>query len=81
MLGGALVQEPVNPSWETIPAPWHIFLMLCNPFHSLTVTEVGLDCDTLSVLFGSAGRGKRHSLPVLAKRSRTAGFRRVRLWV
>eukprot|EP00884_Botryococcus_braunii_P006258 jgi/Botrbrau1/15633/Bobra.4_1s0018.1 len=29
----------INPSWETIPATWHIFLMLCNPLHSVTVTE------------------------------------------
>ena len=34
------VQGRVSPSWDTISAARHIFLMLANPVHSLTVTEV-----------------------------------------
>ena len=30
----------MSPSWETIDAPLHIFLMLANPLHRLTFTEV-----------------------------------------
>ena len=30
----------MSPSWETISAPRHIFLMLANPVHRLTFTEV-----------------------------------------
>jgi lysophosphatidylcholine acyltransferase/lyso-PAF acetyltransferase len=29
-----------SPSWETISAPRHIFLLLCNPVHSVTCFEL-----------------------------------------
>ena len=29
-----------SPSWETISAPRHIFLLLCNPVHSATCYEL-----------------------------------------
>ena len=35
------MQGRVSPAWETISATRHIFLMLANPLHSLTFTEVG----------------------------------------
>lgn len=34
------VQGRVSPAWEMIPAPRHIFLMLCNPLHSVTCFEL-----------------------------------------
>jgi lysophosphatidylcholine acyltransferase/lyso-PAF acetyltransferase len=30
----------VSPAWETIGGIWHIFLMLANPLHSVTVYEL-----------------------------------------
>jgi hypothetical protein len=30
----------VSPAWETIPAARHIFLLLCNPAHSVTCYEL-----------------------------------------
>lgn len=30
----------VSPAWESIPAARHIFLMLANPFHSVTCYEL-----------------------------------------
>lgn len=35
------VQSRVSPAWETIGGAWHIFLMLANPLHTVTVYEVG----------------------------------------
>ena len=34
------VQNRISPSWETIDAKWHIFLMLCNPLHWVNIVEV-----------------------------------------
>ena len=34
------MQGRMSPSWETISAPRHIFLMLVTPVHHLTFTEV-----------------------------------------
>ncbi len=34
------LQGRVSMSWEMIPAPRHFFLVLCNPFHSVTCYEV-----------------------------------------
>ena len=31
----------VSPAWESIPPLWLVFLMLAEPWHSVTVTEVG----------------------------------------
>jgi hypothetical protein len=33
-------QSRVSPAWETIGGAWHIFLMLANPLHTVTVYEV-----------------------------------------
>lgn len=30
----------VSPAWETISGAWHIFLMLTNPLHSVTIYEL-----------------------------------------
>lgn len=30
----------VSPSWDTIPGSRHVFLMLCEPFHSVTCYEL-----------------------------------------
>jgi hypothetical protein len=35
-----LMQSRVSPAWETIRGAWHIFLMLANPLHTVTVYEV-----------------------------------------
>jgi len=34
------LQDRVSPAWEMIPAARHIFLMLCNPLHSVTAFEL-----------------------------------------
>ncbi len=34
------MQNRISPSWETIDAKWHIFLMLCNPLHWVNIVEV-----------------------------------------
>ena len=34
------MQSRVSPAWETIGGAWHIFLMLANPLHTVTVYEV-----------------------------------------
>lgn len=34
------LQGTLWPTWETIPAKWHIFLMLCHPRHKVTVMKV-----------------------------------------
>lgn len=36
----AVPQGRVSLSWEMIPAPRHLFLVLCNPLHSVTCYEV-----------------------------------------
>ncbi len=33
-------QDCVSPAWEMIPAARHLFLMLCNPLHSVTAFEL-----------------------------------------
>lgn len=33
-------EDRVSPAWEMIPAARHIFLMLCNPVHSVTAFEL-----------------------------------------
>lgn len=35
-----------SPSWETISAPRHIFLLLCNPVHSVTCFELPVHVPT-----------------------------------
>jgi lysophosphatidylcholine acyltransferase/lyso-PAF acetyltransferase len=35
-----------SPSWETITAPRHIFLLLCNPVHSVTCFELPVHVPT-----------------------------------
>ena len=48
------VQGSVSPAWESIAAPRHILLMLCHPFHSLTVCKARSAClgnDSIVILF------------------------------
>lgn len=33
-------EDRVSPAWEMIPAARHLFLMLCNPVHSVTAFEL-----------------------------------------
>ncbi|KAL4538455.1 hypothetical protein Ndes2526B_g03241 [Nannochloris sp. 'desiccata'] len=35
-----------SPAWETITAPRHIFLLLCNPWHSVTCFELPVHVPT-----------------------------------
>lgn len=42
----------VSPSWDSINALWHVFLVLANPIHSVTVYMVrSFSVDSLSFLF------------------------------
>ena len=56
------MQGRISMSWEMIPAPRHLFLVLCNPLHSVTCYEVRsvLRNPALVVclydIFGSASR-------------------------
>ena len=38
------LQGTVSPAWESISAPRHILLMLCHPFHSLTIYKACPAC-------------------------------------
>ena len=34
--------DRVSPAWDCVAAVWHVFLMLANPFHSVTARQVKL---------------------------------------
>ena len=57
------MQGRVSPAWETISATRHIFLMLANPLHSLTFTEVG--SSTLVAQIEPAGSLLQSRAPLL----------------
>ena len=34
--------DRVSPAWDSVTAVWHVFLILANPFHSMTARQVKL---------------------------------------
>lgn len=51
---GGWVQGRVSPTWESMQALQHVWLMLCIPFHSITAVEVRLPQARMS--------GRHHSV-------------------
>lgn len=56
------MQGRVSMSWEMIPAMRHLFLVLCNPLHSVTCYEVGVGDGTAENLICRCGIKTLHEL-------------------
>ena len=44
--------DRVSPAWDSVGALWHVFLMLANPFHSVTARQVNSHHSEVSVTGG-----------------------------
>ena len=42
--------DRVSPAWDSVGALWHVFLMLANPFHSVTARQVDPHHPEVSVI-------------------------------
>ena len=67
-LAGAPVQpviikygpDRVSPAWDSVGALWHVFLLLANPFHSVTARQVAPHHHEVSVI------ARMHTVLILA---------------
>lgn len=52
--------DRVSPAWDSVGALWHVFLMLANPFHSVTARQVDPHHSEVSVIW------RMHTMLILA---------------